>query len=76
MNVCISFRGISLLGAVGKIYGKMLIKKVREGTEGVIYDEQGSFRRGRGCMDQTFAVRQVCVLGKCKDVYWVLMDLE
>ncbi len=55
-----SFRGISLLSVVGKVYGKVLIKEVREGTEGMIHDEQGGFRRGRGCVDQIFAVRQVC----------------
>ncbi len=26
----------------------------------MIRDEQGGFRRGRGCVDQIFAVRQVC----------------
>ncbi len=36
---CTSFMGISLLSVVGKVYGKMLIKRVREGTEGVICDE-------------------------------------
>ncbi len=45
---CTSFRGISLLSVVGKVYGKMLIKRVREGIEGMIRDEQGGFRRGRG----------------------------
>ncbi len=33
---------------------------IREGTEGMICDEQGVFRRGRGCINQIFAVRQVC----------------
>ncbi len=56
----------------------MLIKRVREGTEGVIRDEQGGFRRGRGCVDQIFAVRQVCekYLAKGKEVFWAFMDLE
>ncbi len=75
---CTSFRGINLLNDVGKVYGKVLIKRVREGTEGMIHDEQGGFRRGRGCVDQIFAVRQVCkkYLAKGKDVFWVFMDLE
>ncbi len=57
---CTNFRGISLLSVVGKVYDKVLIKSVREGTEGGICDEQGGFRRGRGCLDQIFAVRQAC----------------
>ena len=73
-----SFRGISLLSVVGKVYGKILVKRIREGTEGMICDEQGGFRRGRGCVDQIFAVRQVCekYLAKEKDVYWAYMVLE
>ncbi len=60
------------------MYGKVLIKRVREGTGGMIYDEQGGFRRGRGCVDQIFAVRQVCekYLVKGKEVFWSFMDLE
>ncbi len=40
---CTSFRAISLLSVVGRVYNKVLIKRVREGIEGVICDEQGSF---------------------------------
>ncbi len=75
---CTSFRGISILSIVGKVYGKVVIKRVREGTEGMICDEQGGFRRGWGCMDQIFAVRQVCekCLAKGKDMFKAFMDLE
>ncbi len=66
------------MSVVGKVYGKVLIKRVREGTEGMIRDKQGGFRRGRGCVDEMFAVRQVCEkhLAKCKEVFWAFMDLE
>ena len=39
---------------------------------------QGGFRRGRGCIDQIFIVRQICekYLGKGKDVYFASLDLE
>ncbi len=44
----------------------------------MIHDEQGGFGRGRGCVDQIFAVRQVCekYLAKGKEVFWAFMDLE
>ncbi len=29
---CTSFRGTSLMSVVGKVYGKLLVKKIREGT--------------------------------------------
>ena len=34
--------------------------------------------QGRGCMDQVFAVRQVCekYLADEKDVFWAFTDLE
>ena len=57
---CSNSRGISLLSVVGKLFGRALIKSVRAGTECAIGEEQCGFRQGRGCMDQVFAVRQVC----------------
>ena len=57
---CSNTRVISLLSVVGKLYGRVMIQRVRAGTECAIGDEQCGFRQGRGCMDQLFAVRQVC----------------
>ena len=37
---------------MGKLYGGILIKKIREGTEGVICEEQCGFRRRRSGVDQ------------------------
>ena len=37
----------------------VLIKRIKEGTEGIICEQQGGFRRGWSCVDQVFAVRQV-----------------
>ncbi len=54
----------------------MLIKRIREDTEGMIRDEQGGFRRGRGCVDQIFAVRQVCEKFLAVLEFWAFMDLE
>jgi len=75
---CRNSRGISLLSVVGKLYGRVLIKRVREMTNDVLMEEQSGFRKGRGCVDQVFAVRQVCekYLAKGKDVFWAFMDLE
>ena len=75
---CGNYRGISLLSVVGKLFGRILIKRIREGTEGALKEEQCGFRIGRGCVYQIFAVRQVSekYLEKGKDVYWAFMDLE
>ena len=48
---CSNSRGISLLSVVGKLFGKVLIKRVRAGTECAIGEEQCVFRQGGGFMD-------------------------
>ena len=75
---CSNSIGISLLSVVGKLFGRVLIKRVRAGTECAIGEEQCGFRQGRGSMDQVFAVRQVCEKyhANGKDVFWAFMDLE
>ena len=66
-----------MLSVVGKLYGKVLIKRVRAGTECATGEEQYGFKQGRGCMDEVFAIRQLCekYLANGKDVFWVFMDL-
>ena len=67
VHECSNFRGISLLSVVGKVYGR-----IRDKTENVIVKVQGGIRRGRGCTDQIFIVRQICkkYIGKGEDVYF------
>ena len=78
VHECSNFRGISLLSLVGKVYGRVLINRIRDKTENVIAEVQSGFRRGRGCTDQIFIVRQICekYLEKGKDVYFAFLDLE
>ena len=45
---------------VGKLYGRVLIKRVRAATKSAIGEGQRGFGQGRGCIDQVFAVRWVC----------------
>ena len=75
---CSNSRGISLLRVVGELFDRVLIKRVRAGTECAIGVEKCGFRQGRGCMDKVFAVRQVCekFVANGKDVFWTFMDLE
>ena len=42
------------------MYGRILINRIRDKTENAIAEVQGGFRKGRGCADQTFIVRQIC----------------
>ena len=74
---CSNSRGICLLSVVGKLFGRVLINRVRARTECAIGEEQCLFRQSRGCMDQVFAVRQVCekYLANGKDVFCAFVDL-
>ena len=51
-----------MLNVVGKLFGRVLIKRVRAGTECAIGEEQCGFRQGRGCMAQVVVV--VVVVGQ------------
>ena len=75
---CKNYRGISLLSIPGKVYGRILIEKVRFLTEGMIGEEQCGFRSGRGCVDQVFVMRQLSekMIDKKKSLYAAYMDLE
>ena len=42
---CASLRGIRLLSVVSKVYDRVLMKRIREGIEDVICEEQCGFRR-------------------------------
>ena len=54
VHECSNFRGISLLSVVRKVYGRVLVNRIRDETENVIMEVQSGFRRGRGCTDQIF----------------------
>ena len=75
---CGNYRGISLLSIPGKVYGRIIIERVREITEEKISKEQGGFMKGKGCIDQIFSVKMLVekYLGKGKKLYAAFMDLE
>ena len=77
-KVNLALMSVRLLSVLGKQCGSVLNKRVGAGTECAIGEEQCGFRHGRGCIDQVFAVRQVCekYIANGKDVFWAFMDLE
>ncbi len=56
---CTGFSRTSLLSVAGKVYDKVLVKSIRDGTVGMIFDDKGGLIKQRGSMDQIFAVRQL-----------------
>src|SRR5678816_1578033 len=75
---CGNYRGICLLSVVGKVYGRILIERVRGLTEGRMGEEQGGFREGRGCVDQVFTLKMLVEksLERKGKVYGCFLDLE
>ncbi len=74
---CNNYRGISLLSVPGKIYGRILNERMMNITDKSVGDEQG-FQKGRGCMDQLFAVKILMerYLEKDRKLFAAFMDLE
>lgn len=75
---CKSYRGISLLSIVGKLYAKILNVRLVSMTEKKIWDVQSGFRKGMGCTDQVFSLRSVVEkhLSKSLKVFCAFVDLE
>lgn len=75
---CGSYRGISLLSVPGKIYSRILIDRARSVTENVLEEEQSGFRKGRGCVDQVYALKSILekLSEKQKVACMAFLDLE
>ena len=75
---CGSYRGISMMSVVGKLYGRVVIDRFENITEGLVREEQGGFRKGRGCVDQVFAVKGLYEKygEKGWEIYLGFIDLE
>lgn len=58
LSNCDNWRGISLLDVAGKVAARLIADRLQELAEDVLPDSQCGFRRGRGCTDMIFAVRQ------------------
>ncbi len=54
---CNNHTGISLLSVPRKIYGRILNERMMKITDTSVGDEQGGFLKGRGCVDQIFALK-------------------
>ena len=67
-----------MFSVVGNLYDRVLIKRVRDGTECAIGEQLCVFRLGRGCMDHAFTIRQVFekYLTNGKYVFWAFIYLE
>ena len=68
-----------MLNTPGKVFGRVVIERIRDATKWKIGEEQCGFQRERGCMDQVPAVMQV-MEKYCENniscIYLTSMNLE
>ncbi|KAK5878883.1 hypothetical protein CesoFtcFv8_024252 [Champsocephalus esox] len=77
-RVCANYRGITLLSLAGKVYSKVLERRVRPIVEPQIEEEQCGFRPGRGTTDQLFTLARILegAWEYAYPVYMCFVDLE
>ena len=59
LSNCNNWRGITLLSVPSKILAKLIIMRISEAVDQRLRKEQAGFRKGRGCMDQIFTLRNI-----------------
>ena len=51
-----NWRGITLLPVISKIFGKVLISRIKKGVDNILRKEQAGFRENRSTIDQIFTL--------------------
>lgn len=59
LTLCDNWRGIALLDVVGKLVARIVQNRLQIVSERELPESQCGFRRGRGCTDMIFVVRQL-----------------
>jgi len=73
----LNYRGITLLSAVSKVYTSILNDRLANWCEKkkIIIEEQGGFRKGRGCIDQIFVLTGILRKRHNQQTYCCFVDL-
>ena len=73
-----NYRGISLLSIVGKVYSSVINKRLTTWSEknGIVLEEQGGFRPGRGCVDQIYVLTSLLKSRRGKKTFCCFIDLS
>ena len=54
---CGNWRGITLTSVPSKVFGRVLIDRIRDGVNSKLRDEQAGFRSGRGTVEHIFLTK-------------------
>ena len=76
-NDCNNYKGISLLGIVGKVFARVILIRLQKLTERIYPESQCGFRAKRSTIDMVFSLRQL--QEKCREqqmpLYIAFIDL-
>ncbi|KAI3368228.1 hypothetical protein L3Q82_007815 [Scortum barcoo] len=78
-RVCSNYRGITLLSLPGKVYARVLERRIRPYSRSLrIQEEQCGFRPGRGTVDQLYTLHRVLegLWEFAQPVHMCFVDLE
>jgi hypothetical protein len=77
-NVCNKYRGITLLSTGSKLFSNILKNKLNKYAEVILDESQNAFRKGRGCIDSVFTLKQIVEKRKeyNQPLYLVFIDYE
>ena len=75
-NDCANYRGITVLATMGRLYGRVIRKRLEK--EITIGEEQSGFTAGRSCTDNMFSLKQIVEKRKLKNLetHLIFIDLE
>ncbi|XP_072160540.1 uncharacterized protein [Bemisia tabaci] len=75
---CENYRGLSVVGTVSKIYGKILEAKIEEEWAPYEAEEQAGFRAGRSTVDHLFCITQLVEkkMAVGQELHLVFVDLQ
>ena len=59
LTSCGNWRGINLLSVPGKVFCRVILKRIKDGVEKLLREEQAGFRPSRSCVDQIFVLRTI-----------------
>jgi hypothetical protein len=59
LSNCNNWRGITLLSVPSKILAKVIIQRIADTVDQQLRREQAGFRKGKGCTDQIFTLRNI-----------------
>ncbi|XP_013401097.1 uncharacterized protein LOC106166982 [Lingula anatina] len=59
LHECDNWRGITLLSIPSKIFCRVLLKRIDRAIDSRLREEQAGFQKGRGCIDQIYALRNI-----------------